>query len=179
MLKKKKVLHSSHVLISEHLQRVSYKVTHTHTACTVWQSEFTTFKFDCKNHKFLGRIFVTHMLFYGLFNQQTEAIFQRKGKKNATELRHFDFLFSQICVNVKSSEAREAIRPTLIFMVHDIGQIYAKPHIRQKGTMHSLVFFLFFFKGELHCCGCFAFVISLFCISFFFFPLQTACAMHF
>lgn len=73
---------------------------------------------------------MTPMLFYGLFNQQTEAIFQRSGGGNATELRHF--LFSQICVNVKSSEACKLIRPTLISMVHDIGQIYAKPHIKQE-----------------------------------------------
>lgn len=74
---------------------------------------------------------MTPMLFYGLFNQQTEAIFQRRGgEKNATELRHF--LFSQICVHVKSSEACKLIRPTLISMVHDIGQISAKPHIKQE-----------------------------------------------
>lgn len=90
---------------------------------------------------------MSSMLFYGLFNQQTEAIFKKKkkksrGKKNATELRHFGFLFSQICVNTKSSEAHEPIRPTLRFMVHDIGQINAKPHIKTKGQhTFSLCFF--------------------------------------
>lgn len=41
--------------------------------------------------------------------------------------------FSQICVNVKTSEACKPIRSALRFMVHDIGQIYAKPHIETKG----------------------------------------------
>lgn len=61
------------------------------------------------------------------------------GEKNATELRHF--LFSQICVHVKSSEACKLIRPTLISMVHDIGQISAKPHIKHS-LIHSVCFFL-------------------------------------
>ena len=77
--------------------------------------------------------------------------------------------FSQICVNVESSEACEPIRPTLRFMVHDIGQIYAKPHARLKGD-HT------FSPGRLHCCGCLAFVIPLLCISFFFFFFSSSSA---
>lgn len=36
--------------------------------------------------------FVTPMLFYGLFNEQTEEISQRRGKKNAIELNKLNFL---------------------------------------------------------------------------------------
>lgn len=76
-------------------------------------------------------------------NRQTEAIFQRgagrarEGGGGCRRIKALSF-FSQICVNVKSSEACEPIRPTLRFMVHDIGQIYAKPHARLKETVHSL-----------------------------------------
>lgn len=74
-------------------------------------------------------------------NRQTEAIFQKRVGRAREGGRHrikaLSF-FSQICVNVKSSEACEPIRPTLRFMVHDIGQIYAKPHARLKETVHSL-----------------------------------------
>lgn len=127
------------------------------------------------------RIFVTIGLFYGSLQSTDGSNFPTRGREGegggggCRRIKALSF-FSQICVNVKSSEACEPIRPTLRFMVHDIGQIYAKPHARLKGDRT-------FSRGGLHCCGCFAFMVPLFCISFFFFffffPLQAACTMHF
>lgn len=113
------------------------------------------------------RIFVTIGLFYGSLQSTDGSNFPTRGREGegggggCRRIKALSF-FSQICVNVKSSEACEPIRPTFRFMVHDIGQIYAKPHARLKGDRT-------FSRGGLHCCGCFAFMIPLFCISFFFF----------
>lgn len=59
------------------------------------------------------------------------------GGGHATELKYFSLFNTQICVNVKPSEAH--IGPSLISWVHDIGQIYTKPHTSITGGAYILL----------------------------------------
>lgn len=76
-----------------------------------------------------------------------------RGRGHATEFKYFPLFNTQICVNVKPCEAH--IGPSLISWVHDIGQIYTKPHTNITGGACILLIVVV--------------MIPHFCISFFFF----------
>lgn len=108
--------------------------------------------------------------FRSLFNQQPKAIF-KKGQKdqNGTEVNQF--LFSEMWLKIKLSQAREPVRSPLIFMVHDIGQICSKPHVQTKGDQfgplrQAPLLWLFCFRDSSR-------------LYLFLFSMQTACAVHF
>lgn len=75
-----------------------------------------------------------------------------RGRGHATELKYFPLFNTQICVNVKPSEAHTG--PSLISWVHDIGQINTKPHTNITGGAYILLIVVV--------------MIPRFCISFFF-----------